>query len=345
MPERMSDDQLSAAIREQATSLDFDLVRIAPAVSPTGFHPLLKWLDNGYAADMDWMDRRREAYRHPDGVMPGTHSVIVVALNYSNESPDPTAEFRISRYAWGTSDYHTIIRKRLKSLCRFLREQRPEAHSRAVVDTAPLLERDFARIAGIGWFGKNTMLISREIGSWFFLGAVLTELTLDYDTSFEEDYCGTCTACLDACPTDAFPEPGVLDANRCISYLTIERTDKPISATLRSGMQDWIFGCDICQEVCPWNRFAPPDSLPEFHPRPDLRTTRLLDLLTLGEAEFEDLFAGTPLFRTGREAIVRNAAIVAGNQQASECRAALQRLTEDASPLIREAASQALQQM
>jgi len=182
MPERMSDDQLSAAIRQQAASLDFDLVRIAPAVSPTGFHPLLKWIDNGYAADMDWIDRRREAYQHPDGVMPGTRSVIVVALNYSNEAPDPAAEFRISRYAWGTSDYHTIIRRRLKSLCRFLREQRPEAHSRAVVDTAPLLERDFARIAGIGWFGKNTMLISREIGSWFFLGAVLTELTLEYDT-------------------------------------------------------------------------------------------------------------------------------------------------------------------
>ena len=345
MPERMSDDQLSAAIRQQAASLDFDLVRIAPAVSPTGFHPLLKWIDNGYAADMDWIDRRREAYQHPDGVMPGTRSVIVVALNYSNEAPDPAAEFRISRYAWGTSDYHTIIRRRLKSLCRFLREQRPEAHSRAVVDTAPLLERDFARIAGIGWFGKNTMLISREIGSWFFLGAVLTELTLEYDAPFENDYCGTCTACLDACPTDAFPKPGVLDANRCISYLTIERRGKPIPPALQSGILDWIFGCDICQEVCPWNRFAPSDSLPEFAPRAEIKSTRLVDLLALDEAGFERLFAGTPLFRTGREAIVRNAAVVAGNVRSLECREALQQLTADASPLLREAAQQALQKM
>lgn len=345
MPERLPEDQLSDAIRQQATELDFDLVRIAPAVSPTGFHPLLEWIDNGYAADMDWIDRRREAYRHPDGVMPGTRSVIVVALNYSNERPDPAAEFRISRYAWGTDDYHTIIRRRLKTLCRFLREQRPDSHSRAVVDTAPLLERDFARIAGIGWFGRNTMLISREIGSWFFLGAVLTELTLQYDAPFEHDYCGTCTACLDACPTDAFPEPGVLDANRCISYLTIERRDKSIPLALQAGMQDWIFGCDICQEVCPWNRFAPADSLPEFHPRLQLKNLTLADLLTLDEPGFKTLFDGTPLYRTGRDAIVRNAAIAAGNQGSRDYRPLLQRLTEDASALVREAAREALQRM
>ena len=165
------------------------------------------------------------------------------------------------------------------------------------------------------------------------------------DAPFENDYCGTCTACLDACPTDAFPKPGVLDANRCISYLTIERRGKPIPPALQSGILDWIFGCDICQEVCPWNRFAPSDSLPEFAPRAEIKSTRLVDLLALDEAGFERLFAGTPLFRTGREAIVRNAAVVAGNVRSLECRKALQQLTADASPLLREAAQQALQKM
>jgi len=345
MADAPQEDSLSEAIRHQARLLEFDIVRIAPAVSPPGFHPLLKWIDNGYAADMDWIERRQQAYEHPDGVLPGTRSVIVVALNYANEEPPPDASFRISRYAWGTSDYHTIIRQRLKQLSRFLRDRRPEAWCRPVVDTAPLLERDFARIAGIGWFGKNTMLISRDIGSWFFLGALLTDQVLDYDEAFESDFCGRCTACLDACPTDAFPEPGVLDANRCISYLTIERREKAIADDLATGMGNWIFGCDICQDVCPWNRFAPKSSLPEFQPREELATTTLMDLLQLDARAFDSLFSGTPLHRTGRDAIVRNAAIAAGNQQLSECVPVLQRLIDDEAEIVRLAARQALQKL
>jgi len=194
MAEPPPEEELSEAIRDQARQLDFDIVRIAPAVSPPGFHPLLKWIDNGYAADMDWIERRQDAYQHPDGVMPGTRSVIVVALNYANETPDAQATYRISRYAWGTSDYHTIIRKRLKQLARLIRDQRPTAWCRPVVDTAPLLERDFARLAGVGWYGKNTMLISRDIGSWFFLGALLTDLPLHYDPPFDPEFCGRSTA-------------------------------------------------------------------------------------------------------------------------------------------------------
>lgn len=312
----MTPNKLSQAIKAQGKRLGFDVVGIAPAVSPPGFHPLLEWIDNGYAADMDWIDRRRDAYRHPDGVMPGTKSIVVVALNYHNEMPPPT-DFRIARYAWGATDYHSVLRKKLKQLSAVIREVNSDDHCRAVVDTAPLLERDFARLAGIGWFGKNTMLINRTIGSWFFIGAILTTADLACDEPFEADHCGSCTRCLDACPTDAFPEPGVLDSNRCISYLTIERRDKPIPDDLQIGMGKWIFGCDICQEVCPWNRFAPSESSPEFHCQSELAGLTLMQLVDINESEFKRLFANTPLERTGRDVIVRNAKIALANQQST----------------------------
>lgn len=335
---------LSHAVRSAGAELGFNLVKIAPAVSPTGYHPLLNWISNGYAADMDWIERRKSAYEHPDGVMPGTRSVIVTALNYCNEEP-ADSDARISRYAWGTEDYHTVIKKRLKALSKVIRAESPEARCRAVIDTAPLLERDFAKIAGVGWFGKNTMLISREIGSWFFLGVILTTAELEYDQPFESDYCGSCTKCLEACPTDAFPEAGVLDANRCISYLTIERRTKSIPGSLREGMGDWIFGCDICQEVCPWNRFAPRESLPEFHQREVVRNLSLRDLLQLTEDSFTASFAGTPLERTGRDVIVRNAVIAASNKDAAMFREQLIALTTDSSELVREVATWALRKL
>lgn len=334
--------QLSEAIKQAGSELDFNLVKIAPAVSPVGFHPLLDWISKGYAADMDWIERRADAYKHPDGVMPNTRSVIVVALNYANEHP-PETQARISRYAWGTSDYHKVLKKRLKKLAKVIYDIRPDAQCRTAVDTAPLLERDFARVAGIGWYGKNTMLISRDIGSWFFLGAILTSAQLEYDQPFESDHCGSCTRCLDACPTDAFPEPGVLDSNRCISYLTIERRDKTVPDDLRAGMGNWIFGCDICQEVCPWNRFAPQESLPEFQRREELELLSLNDILRLDETTFEATFAGTPLKRTGRDVIVRNAAIAAGNQKVAASLETLAKLQNDPSHLVQDAAAWAIQ--
>lgn len=336
--------QLSLKIKAAASELGFDVVKIAAAVSPPGFHPLLEWMSNGHHADMDWMVRRKDAYEHPNGVLPETRSVIVVALNYHNSEPDDSTA-RVSRYAWGTEDYHSVLRRSLKRLAATIHQHRPDAKSRVVVDTAPLLERDFARMAGIGWYGKNTMLISRDIGSWFFIGAILTTEELAYDKPFEGDFCGSCTRCLDACPTDAFPEARVLDANRCISYLTIERRDKPVPEELRSGIGDWIFGCDICQEVCPWNRFAPDRSVPEFELREELRNLNVLDLLQLTEASFLERFKKTPLERTGRNVIVRNAAIVAGNQKRTEAADLLKPLLQDSSELVREAAEWALCQL
>ena len=333
--------QLSELLKAAGADAGFNVVRIAPAVSPPGFHPLLEWLADGYAADMTWMERRKEAYRHPDGVLRNTRSVIMVALNYHNAAPEPGTA-RISRYAWGTEDYHSILRRKLNAVAAAMHEHRPQAKTRIVVDTAPLLERDFARLAGIGWFGKNTMLISRDIGSWFFIGALLTTESLAYDEPFEGNFCGSCTKCLEACPTSAFPEPYVLDANRCISYLTIERRDQSIPEQLRAEIGDWIFGCDICQEVCPWNRFAPQVSLREFQLRDELRQLDVLTLLEMDETDFERRFANTPLERTGRDVIVRNAAIVAANQHRTDTIDALQTLQQDSSSLVRDAAKWAL---
>jgi len=337
----VDDAQLSQRLKTAATELGFNVLRIAPSISPPGFHPLLEWLSKGYAADMDWIERRKDAYQSPDGVLPTTRSVIVAAVNYHHED-SPSNSPRISRYAWGSEDYHSVLRRMLKPLAAVIHETRPAAKTRAVIDTAPLLERDFARLAGIGWFGKNTMLINRNIGSYFFLGALLTDQQLAYDEPYESDYCGTCTRCLEACPTDAFPEPHVLDANRCISYLTIERRDKSIPDDLRDGIGDWIFGCDICQEVCPWNRFAPLDSLTEFQRRDDLRDLDLPSLLTMDDSAFAERFNSTPLERTGRDVIVRNAAIVAGNLRATGVLVHLKRLVEDRSALVRDAARWAL---
>jgi epoxyqueuosine reductase len=335
---------LTERLKSRGYELGFAHVGVAPAVTPTGFHRLLQWIDQGQSADMQWIERRRDAYRHPDGVMPGTRSVIMAAMNY-HDGTEPRSGARIARYAAGVEDYHDVLKPRLKQLAQVLRAEIPTARTRVVVDTAPLLERDFGRLAGIGWFGKNTMLISRSIGSWFFLGALLTDVELDYDTPFEHDYCGTCTRCLDACPTDAFPEPGVLDARRCISYLTIEHRQDPIPAELRSGIQDWLFGCDICQEVCPWNRFAPEETLPEFQQTPSMNIANCRELLRLTEEQFHSRFGQTPLARPGRAGLLRNAAIVAGNLRLQEAESELIGSLNDSHPLIRGAAAWALGQL
>jgi epoxyqueuosine reductase len=340
--------ELSRLVRQAGQEAGFDRVGIAAAVSPPGFHPLIEWLNQGYHADMQWISRRRDAYQHPDGVMPRVRSVIIVAMNYHNGGAQQPGSARVSRYAWGTSDYHSIIRERLKSVAGVLHRQVPGVKSRAIVDTAPLLERDFARLSGMGWFGKNTMLINRQIGSWFFLGALLTDAELEYDQPYEADYCGTCVRCLDACPTDAFPEAHVLDANRCISYLTIERRDKSVPLELRAGMGDWMFGCDVCQEVCPWNRFAPPASDPLFEMLEEWRKLDPVSLLQLTEEEFDQRFRETPLHRTGRGAILRNAAIVIGNQGSQATADAVGQLeasVNDDSPLVRGAAAWALAEL
>lgn len=313
--------ELSAAVKAAGERLGFDLVGIAPATTPTGLSRLQDWLERGFAADMDYIERRREAYRHPSGVLDGVRSVVMVALNYKPPADDhhtageavPTGvPGRVAAYARGTADYHDLLRVRLRELGTVLHTLQPGCRTRGVVDTAPLLERDFARLAGIGWFGKNTMLIHKRLGSLFFLAGLLTDLELEPDEPHLTSHCGTCTRCLDVCPTDAFPEPGVLDARRCISYLTIERKG-PIQEALRAGIGDWLFGCDLCQDVCPWNRKSPPTTEPDLLPVCERNPADALRLLQTPDAELLQQVRGTPLSRPGVAGLKRNAAIVLGN--------------------------------
>jgi epoxyqueuosine reductase len=254
-------------------------------------------------------------------------------------SPLPPSA-RVARYAHG-ADYHDVLRRRLNELLAWLQGEVPGVRGRGVVDTAPLLERDFARRAGLGWFGKNTMLLNKRQGSYFFLGALLLDLELRADVPHETAHCGTCTACLDACPTQAFTGPGWLDARRCISYLTIELRG-PVPQELRPAVGDWLFGCDVCQEVCPWNRKAPPGREPAFRARPDLDPVDPAELLGLSEEAFRERFRGTALTRAKRRGLLRNAAIVLGNLGDPAALPALERALGDPEPLVREAARWAI---
>jgi epoxyqueuosine reductase len=338
---------LEARIKEQARRLGFDLAGIARAAPADGFERLRAWLDQDYAGAMTYMHRHAEARRHPASILPQVRSVIMLAMNYRPSEAACSALApplgQVARYAQG-EDYHDVFRRRLNELLAWLQKEVPGCRGRGVVDTAPLLERDFARRAGLGWFGKNTMLLNKRLGSYFFLAALLVDLELQPDPAHEASHCGTCTACLDTCPTEAFPAPGVLDARRCISYLTIE-LQAPIPMELRRPMGDWVFGCDICQEVCPWNRKAPAATEPAFGPRSDLEVLDLVEVLGLSEEAFRRRFRGTALTRSKRRGLLRNAAIVLGNQGDASALPALERARGDAEPLVREAAEWAIEQI
>jgi epoxyqueuosine reductase len=354
---------LAARIKEQGRSLGFDLIGIAPAAPADSFDRLQDWLAQGFAGEMAYMHQHEAARSTPTSILPAVRSVVMVGMNYTasrasqasrvrkhpEEKPEEKApgayapgslSGRIARYAQGT-DYHDVLRDKLNRLLVWLQQEVPDCQGRGVVDTAPLLERDFARRAGLGWFGKNTMLLNKRQGSYFFLGALLLDLDLPADTPHETSHCGTCTACLDACPTQAFVSPGVLDSRRCISYLTIELRG-PIPEELREPTGDWLFGCDVCQEVCPWNRKAPGTHEPAFQPRPELEAIDPIELLSLSEAEFRQRFRGTALLRTKRRGLLRNVAIVLGNSGNPAALAALRRALTDVEPLIREAAAWAI---
>ena len=354
-PAEHTTEGLSAAIVEEARRLGFQLVGITDAGAPETFDHFCEWLDSGYDGQMGYMSRRRDAYQHTDHVLGGSASLVMLGMVYRDQAesslgiaePQPTARVpaRVARYATGSRDYHDVIRDRLSQLADFVHQRLPGCRTRGIVDTAPLLERDFARQAGLGWFGKNTLLIDRDNGSWFFLAALLLDTPLASDPPHATDHCGTCTACLDACPTDAFPEPYVLDATRCVSYLTIELRDEPIPVELRSGLGNWVFGCDICQEVCPWNRDVPASIEPGFSPFPMLADADAAELLQCDPEQFDHLLGQTPLERPGRPGVVRNAAIVAGNAGLPVAIAPLVALLDDDNSLVRGAAAWALGQL
>jgi epoxyqueuosine reductase len=342
----LTPSQLTQSLKSEAHRLGFALFNCTRAVDTITMPHLESWLDDQMNGEMEYMQTRRDAYRHPRSVMESVVSVVVMALPYQTVAPNTGRPLsgRIARYAWGTADYHDVIHKRLKQLCKFAQGLGEDVITRGVVDTAPLLEREFAQKAGVGWAAKNTMIINREIGSYFFLSALLINQTLDYDDPFVADHCGTCTACLDACPTDAFVSPRVLDANKCISYLTIEHRS-PIDPALRGEMGDWILGCDICQEVCPWNR--KPEALGEsvFQPREEFNPLSLVELFDLTDDEFRARFRKTPLWRPKRRGILRNAAIALGNEANPDSVEALCKGLNDSQPLVRGASAWALLQI
>jgi len=328
---------------------------VAPAVESAGFSKLVEWIETGYAGDMHYFADRLDAYRHPAGVLDGVRSIVVLGIpyrSYAHQSVDsphldppsgdgsylPVTVGRIARYAHGETDYHDTIHPKLKQLCRLLDAAAPGSRSRGVIDTAPLMEREVAVLAGFGWQGKNTLLLNKQLGSYFFLACVLTTADLPIAAPHDTDHCGTCTACIDACPTDAFPQPGLLDATRCISYLTIEHRG-PIASELRGGIGHWLFGCDVCQEVCPWNTKPARRSAAAKRERDSIE---LYDLFDLTDDQFRRRFRHTPLWRPRRRGILRNAAIVLGNSMCKGHLPALVKGLQDQEPLVRGASAWAL---
>ncbi|HEX9118188.1 MAG TPA: QueG-associated DUF1730 domain-containing protein [Anaerolineae bacterium] len=361
---------LAAAIKDEARSLGFDLARIIPMQQPRHAPEFTAWLAAGMQGEMRYLAERAVLRRDPAGLAPGAQSIVVLAANY-NPGPlprgwDNPGHGRIARYAW-SPDYHEVIKQRLYALDAFIRGRTGRATpGKACVDTAPFLERDFAMQAGLGFAGKNTVLITPGLGSWTFLAALLVPELLDYDDPPQEveaprdagavalrwrlqgadgtariGTCGTCRRCLGACPTAAFVGPYVLDSRRCISYLTIELRG-PIPRDLRPLLGNWVFGCDVCQEVCPYNREAAQGAWPVLVPDPDRAAPPLLALLALDEAAFRSRYRGTALLRTKRRGLVRNACVAAGNWGDPAAQPALVGRLADAEPLVRGHAAWAL---
>ncbi len=294
-------------IKSKALELNFLKVGVAPAQSleEEGFN-LKKWLKNNYQASMYWLEKDIEKRIDPAKVLPSVKSILCVALNYYEDVKHyQNRDYgKISRYAWG-KDYHKILENKLRALYEFIKSIAPKVNGKFYVDTGPVMEKIWAVRSGIGWMGKHTNVISRECGSWIFLGEILLDIELVYDKPMH-DYCGNCTACIDACPTKAIVQPYVLDSRKCISYLTIEhRGDLPIE--LKHKFENWVFGCDICQNVCPWNKFQKVTSEESFKPHIENIAPKLIELANLSKEEFNRRFGESPVKRTKHNGLVRNA--------------------------------------
>ncbi|MDF8333252.1 tRNA epoxyqueuosine(34) reductase QueG [Novosphingobium cyanobacteriorum] len=338
--------RLVSRLKDEAARLGFAACGIAPAADdPVRAERLEQWLGEGSHGSMDWMETRLHHRRGPQSLWPDARSVIALGMSYA-PAADPLAlagnrgRARISTYARG-ADYHDVVKRMLKALARWIVAEAPGAEVKVFVDTAPVMEKPLGQAAGIGWQGKHTNLVSRSHGSWLFLGAIYTTLDLPTDGA-HPDRCGSCSACQQACPTQAFPAPYRLDARRCISYLTIEHKG-PIPEEFRAALGNRIYGCDDCLAVCPWNSFASAAQANRaFLPRAELAAPRLADLLALDDATFRTVFAGSPIKRIGRDRFVRNCLYAAGNSGDATLFAPAQRLLADPDPAVAEAASWAL---
>lgn len=332
----MSPAEIKSALVAKARSLGFDDCRVAPALPAAHRDLYEQWIAEGKHGDMAWMARNIERRTDPRIVLPGAQSVIVLALNYYQGS-GPQTGWRIARYAWN-DDYHDLIEKKLRELDAFLISQ--GGTQKPYVDTGPVLERDFASEAGLGWGGKSTMQIHRQLGTWFFLADILTTLDLPADTP-AQDRCGKCTRCIVACPTQAITAPRRMDARRCISYLTIE-SKGPIPPEFRRAIGDHIYGCDACLDACPWNRHAQESREVAFQARESVFSKSLRDFLTLTDDEFRALFAKSPIKRIKRPAFLRNVCVALGNTGTQDDLPALEAAAADPHPLIAEHAAWAI---
>jgi epoxyqueuosine reductase len=341
-----------SVVKRAAERAGFDLCGVAAVHNFRELDYFPEWIANGYAGEMKYMEARddsgnlrRASLSH---TAPWARSVIVCAINYNTAQPystqvnDPDRGW-ISRYAWSCEDYHDAVLRRLKQVELAVwggHSYPPDLTTRSYVDTGPIVERVFAKYAGVGWIGKNTCIINQQKGSWLFLGVILTSLELEADIP-APDRCGSCTRCIEACPTNAILAPYQLDSNKCISYLTIEKRGS-IPEELCAGMGQHLFGCDICQDVCPWNRKAPSTSAPEFQPRPGLVNPALEWLAEMSAEEFREAFRGSPIRRTKRSGLRRNAAIAMGNSGNRDFLPTLEKLAEEQDESIAESARWAL---
>ncbi|WP_340317308.1 tRNA epoxyqueuosine(34) reductase QueG [Rhizorhabdus argentea] len=339
---------LREAIRAEALALGFAACGFARAdAAPESAARLDAWLESGAHGSMDWMETRKGQRGRPQALWPEAASLIMLGMSYApREDPMRLAGEpgigRISTYAQG-ADYHDVVKKALKALARWMIE-RSGGELKVFVDTAPVMEKPLAAAAGLGWQGKHSNVVSRDFGNWLFLGAIMTTLDLPPDEA-HDDRCGSCTACQAACPTDAFPTPYVVDARRCISYLTIEHRG-PIPQEFRAPIGNRIYGCDDCLAVCPWNKFAEHAAANRaFAGRAELAAPELADLLALDDASFRAIFAGSPIKRIGRDRMVRNAAIAAGNSALPALLPAIRRLLDDEASIVRGAAIWALSRL
>ena len=301
--------ELSRRIKDRASREGFEKVGIVAATALDDERDqLVEWLARGYHGNMRWMAREPEMRTDPRQLFPAARSVVVVAINYytPEKHTDDPATGKVSRYAWG-DDYHDVVGAKLRSLLQWIQQEIPEAEGKVCVDIQPMMDKAWAARAGLGWIGKHTNLITTEYGSWVFIGELLLNLDLEYDDEIVEDHCGTCTLCIDACPTDAITEPYVLDSNKCISYATIELRDPKLPTDVAENLEGWFYGCDICQDVCPWNRFEQTADEPRFLPREGNVNAQLADVLALTPEAYAERFRPSAMKRAKLSGLKRNA--------------------------------------
>ncbi len=310
--------ELTNRIKQKALEIGFHKVGIAKAekLETEGEH-LKEWLETDFHGEMRWMERDPEMRSDPRKLFPEARSIVVVALNYytPHEHEEDTAKGKISRYAWG-DDYHDVVKEKLWQLFGWIQTEIPEAKGKVCVDTAPMMDKAWAVRAGLGWLGKHSNVITKEFGSWVFIGEILLNLELEYETELVENHCGTCTACLDACPTNAIVEEFLVDSKACLSYATIELRSPKLPFEISENLNGWLYGCDICQDVCPWNRFEKPTDERRFEPRPRNVTADLKEILSLTPEEYARRFRRSAIKRTKITGLKRNAeALLAENEK------------------------------